>query len=195
MTSSIWETFDSYSGLSYLTPIGEQREELRKRGTSWLGQYPGAHFAALPGALALPPAGYLFADGPVDSSLEGSTAVRLNGTGGGQAYTVYALKEIPPGFCITQVALIGDWSYISADATGGLNLGVSCYSETEDKFSGYYLSGDLYHPDHWNFDCSFGITPSPDGAAYIVVLAHDGVEARIDGITVTIEALPDPRRF
>ena len=194
-TSSIWSQYDSFAGNTYLTPIGAHREELRNWGARWLGVYADAHFAARPGALAIPPAGYIFADGPVETDLEGSTTVLLNTTTGGQAYTVYALKEIPQGYCITQVALIGDWSYISAEAYGGLNLGVSCFNRLEGEFTGYYLSGDLYHPDHWTFDCSYGITPSYDGAAYIVVLVHDGLEARIDGITVTIERVPDNSRL
>ncbi len=186
---SIWDAYDGYSQLTTLTPAGEQRENLRKWGTSWINQYPAAHYSAGPGALALPPAGYLFSDGPVQTNLEGATSLLLNGSNRGQAYAVYALQEIPAGYAITDVEVLGDWVYIDGDARGGLNIGVSCFSNTAGSFTSYYISGDLYHPDHWNFSCHYGITPSFDGAAYVMVLVHDGLEARIDGITVTIEQL------
>lgn len=185
--NSIWEEYDSISGEGYLTPIGVHREELRNWGANWLNLHPKAHVSAAPGALVLPAAGYLFTDGPVQSNLEGSTTVTLNTSNGGQAFVVYALKDIPEGYCVTQVAVLGQWTYVGVDATGGMNLGLSCFSETENEFTGYYLSGDLYHPDHWIFDCAYGVTPSYEGAMYLVVLVHDGLEARIDGVTVTIE--------
>jgi hypothetical protein len=185
--NDLWRRRFAGSDLTYLTPLGLQQEDLRAAGSGWLARYPAQHLQATVGAVALAPKDYLFSYSANTRSTEPNSPVFLSATGDSQAYAVYAVQGVPPGFGVTNISLLGEWTYVSMDATGGLRIGLSSYSEETRRFSGYATSGDLYHPAHWNYTSRAGIPASPDGTVYILVAIHDGLEARIDSVMVTIQ--------
>jgi hypothetical protein len=185
---TIYKRYYRGSSLTYLTPVGQQADDLRNHGLGWLAQYPDSHTRVETGALSVAPASYIFSVGAsTPRRVRADSPVYLSAIGDNQAYVVYALSGIPEGYGITNIALLGEWTYVDLAASGGLRIGVSSYSDHTRSFTGYNLSGDLYHPQHWNFTSRTGIPASPDGAAYILIAVHDGLEARLDSVTVTIE--------